>query len=237
MWLKCKSIGGKISSNDRIPVVFHNGKKYSLNRQKILQIKWDGIFFYVNYSTDEKTKKFYENFAEKPPSYAINITLREVKKWTGEKCDCGKYWDADTILEYEHADGVCECPRCGKVLSAKEIVKLYPKLDYTRLVHSLAHDIAKKYSFNVEFLTKCWSNISGGTRPIYKNIIYHKELNLNKIEKLVISQGLKLVESHYDMDTIKIHYDSDEIHVILETDPQLAGMTTGTTYFIFKKKS
>ena len=44
------------------------------------------------------------------------------------------------------------------------------------------------------------------------------------------------MESHHDEDTIKIHYNSNEMHIVFETDPQLAGMTTGTAYYIFKKK-
>jgi|GEM_PF-4805775 len=45
------------------------------------------------------------------------------KLLVGAKCkECGYYLDGDTYGEYLHADGVCECPRCGNT-DWKEITK------------------------------------------------------------------------------------------------------------------
>jgi len=237
VWLVCDWIGGKVSKKGRIPVKFASGEKYSLNAEKIRRVLWDGKKYYVDYEVDEKTSKFYKKFEGTPPDYAVEVKLVEKKHYVGEKCNCGIYWDPDTIAEHEMADGVCQCPRCGKVLDIHETTKVHVEKDYDALVERIAEKVAKERGFaGVELVTKCWANISGGTYPVANETVEEKELDLEKLERLRIVRGLTIKSSHYDEIEVKTHYDSDRYHLIVDADPHLRGYTTGTVYYIFKLK-
>lgn len=227
MYLVCKSIGGILSKKGRVPVEF-DSKKYSLSIDKIRKVLWDGQRFYVDYDVNGKTAEFYEQFKGQPPENAVEVKLVKEEKWLGERCDCGKYWDIDTIAEYEHANGFCECPRCGKVLSGRKVTKVRVEWDLDALVNKTAEVIAKENGFKTaKPIGKYWSNVSGGTYPVFDRVLKEQKMKY-PFDGYVISEGIKIQETHYDSDRIQVHYESKEPHLVIYTD---TGVETQTGMF------
>lgn len=201
MWLECESFGGTLSEKGRVPVILKGGKKYSVERERVSKVKWDGEKFYLWYSTTHP--EFYHQYSGQPPEWAIEVELETRKVLTGDRCDCGRYWDADIIFEMEEADGAAECPECGAILHTHTVTKVMPKTDQRKLADSIAQYVARQRGLKItQALGPYYRTMAGGY-----TISSDKEQEVLQVSEMRVSllTNVHIIETHYDDDRVYEH--------------------------------